>query len=579
MAANDVVQDQVIAWAHNVAQAEDGLLRMVADVVQREFAVLPTADIKAIRKAAHAAVMAAVEEMKVFLTQLYDAARRMMKAIVQAHVGSSIRVMEGSVKTRGLIPYTPAVARQRVAALANTSRWKEQTKRISKRTQSRVRRILADALAKGQLPSEIEARLESEISSPRDWEGFVRTAIQQVNNAAQRDMYDENEDVIGGIQYVGTLDTRTCIVCAADDGKIFWHEPRDGQLSKSDAPSTPRHIRCRCNYVPILRSAEDLARRAGVKLSPDAAKYLDGQAAERKSYSQWLSKMDEGTKRAALGARRYDLYSRGVPITQFAAGGRALTAEQLQGLTPGEIFADDQPETLINAGLDEWWDKNRASQLIDRAPSPSPTVTAAKKPTTIVGTRPRVEVVGDKATVETLVKEVNARQRKQNYGAKARSQMLFQVDRRTVQSYDASVGAAIRRSSCVVTSQSPEETAELALVVANQLGLLADIRVANAPVDWPKAWIRVTRSADGERYYEEISDTPRRGRGWRVIRVPPGSLKTMAAQAQRLTAAESASAPIVHCPHGPMRAVSISGRKVKYKCDRDPSHAESVMIP
>jgi uncharacterized protein with gpF-like domain len=84
------------------------------------------------------------------------------------------------------------------------------------------------------------------------------------------------------LRYLATLDGRTCLVCGPDDGRLFKRdEPR---------PSLPRHINCRCVYVPVTptwrqtgaKNADNLdledPARPAVKHSERTVHHRDGSA-------------------------------------------------------------------------------------------------------------------------------------------------------------------------------------------------------------------------------------------------------------------------------------------------------------
>lgn len=156
--------------------------------------------------------------------------------------------------------------------------------------------------------------------------------------------------------------------------------------------------------------------------------------------------------------------------------------------------------------------------------------------------------------------------------------MLYDVSTGRSTAYDVSTGGAVKRATLSVTSDSPGAVAELALELARGESTFLDMRVRNAPVGWPAAYVRLTRSEDGDRYFEEVSTRPRRG--WAKVRVPPGLLKTLLTGGRRLSEREADQVPIVRCPtHGLMRPVSVSGRRVKYVCPANAGHAEWVTLP
>lgn len=100
-------------------------------------------------------------------------------------------------------------------------------------------------------------------------------------------------------RYVSMLDDRTCIECGALSGKVY--------KSLDDAPTLPRHERCRCFYYPMIGEDEP----------------------KEDSFAGWLERQPESTQRKVLGPSRYALYRAGVTITQFSPDGHALTLKEL----------------------------------------------------------------------------------------------------------------------------------------------------------------------------------------------------------------------------------------------------------
>ena len=76
-------------------------------------------------------------------------------------------------------------------------------------------------------------------------ESVARTYLLSAANYAREQTIEAmGSDLEFSWRYVAALDGRTCPICGADDGKIF---KRNGER-----PSLPRHINCRCVYVPDL---------------------------------------------------------------------------------------------------------------------------------------------------------------------------------------------------------------------------------------------------------------------------------------------------------------------------------------
>jgi len=152
--------------------------------------------------------------------------------------------------------------------------------------------------------------------SRRELEAVVRTAVAGVSDHVHQEIYQANADVIQAVQWVATLDSRTCVVCGLMDGQTF----EIGQ-----GPRAPAHWNCRCVRVPVLKSWKQLGlplkegatgTRAGTAIPPaevrrlrrlggeDKAQLqrrLDGQPAESLTYGQWLKRQSRRVQEEVLG--------------------------------------------------------------------------------------------------------------------------------------------------------------------------------------------------------------------------------------------------------------------------------------
>lgn len=82
--------------------------------------------------------------------------------------------------------------------------------------------------------------------SRRDADAVVRTAVNHTVTRSRELLYEKNADLIKGIQWVSTLDSRTTAICRARDGMIF--KPGDG-------PRPPAHVRCLPGDALVTASA------------------------------------------------------------------------------------------------------------------------------------------------------------------------------------------------------------------------------------------------------------------------------------------------------------------------------------
>lgn len=158
----------------------------------------------------------------------------------------------------------------------------------------------------------------------KDVANIVRTAVAQVASAAREKLFEENEDIIRGVQVVGTLDSHTCEICAAYDGMVF-------DLGVGVGVRIPLHFSCRCTTIPVLKSWKEMGSKVDVSdMPPGTRASVNGQVPATLDYGQWLSRQPTSLQREILGPGRYELFRKGVPVTAFVSDGKALTLEQIR---------------------------------------------------------------------------------------------------------------------------------------------------------------------------------------------------------------------------------------------------------
>ena len=168
----------------------------------------------------------------------------------------------------------------------------------------------------------------------RDAEALVRTSTMSVSNAANLAAFEDNSDLIESVQWVATLDIRTCPTCGVLDGRKWG-------MDDSSHPTPPRHWSCRCMLVPITKSWEQLAReahgnsrlgRALDEMDGPGRAAMDGRDAQALDYQDWFDKQEAARKLEILGRERMKLLDAGQLRFRDMVDGRGnpMTLEQLQ---------------------------------------------------------------------------------------------------------------------------------------------------------------------------------------------------------------------------------------------------------
>lgn len=160
--------------------------------------------------------------------------------------------------------------------------------------------------------------------SQRNAETVVKTAIAHVSNEARQKVYEKNDDIIDGYEWVSTLDSRTSAICRGLDGQKF-------KVGKGPLP--PKHPRCRSTTVPTISSDFDFLD-AGAKR---AAKGAEGgqQVDANTSYYEFLKQQPAWFQDQAIGPVRGKIFrNSGMTPEEFRSAsidgfGRPMTLKQM----------------------------------------------------------------------------------------------------------------------------------------------------------------------------------------------------------------------------------------------------------
>lgn len=192
--------------------------------------------------------------------------------------------------------------------------------------------VLAVALAKGASIPNVAKALRQGTGIVETYRGrlvaIARTEIQRVANTVALRTYDENRDVLSGVQWLATLDSRTCLVCAPLHNQVYRYDEH-GRLP-ADFQQPPLHPRCRCFCVPISKADADL------DLPPELRGFFGDEPAQEVSFDAWLRRQDAPTQREVFGseARRDAWRSGALDLSQFSDRGRVLSLGELRSRYP-----------------------------------------------------------------------------------------------------------------------------------------------------------------------------------------------------------------------------------------------------
>ena len=150
-------------------------------------------------------------------------------------------------------------------------------------------------------------------------EMIARSEIQYVSNQVARQTYTENQDVLKGMQHSSTLDRRTCPACASLDGKVYLF--KDGDI---EAPLLPLHPFCRCCYIPLTKSWEELGVKVPENKKGEAKAFTGNPLKDQLTYGQWLKKQPVAVQKEILGPARFELWDSGQIELKQMTGRRGI---------------------------------------------------------------------------------------------------------------------------------------------------------------------------------------------------------------------------------------------------------------
>lgn len=214
---------------------------------------------------------------------------------------------------------------------------------LSAANMDRIEQNIRDGMATGESIDKIVARIVgtkangyrdgvAEVSR-RSARSMVRTATTHVSNQAAQETWAANESVLKGYRWISTLDTRTTLICAERDGKVY-------ELGKGPVP--PAHPSCRSITVGVTKSWQELGvDRAEVSEGTRAS--MDGQVPKSENFETWLKKQSADRQDEVLGVKRGELFRSGrYKLRDFIDDrGNTITLQELGETAPVAVIATE----------------------------------------------------------------------------------------------------------------------------------------------------------------------------------------------------------------------------------------------
>lgn len=194
------------------------------------------------------------------------------------------------------------------------------------------------------------------IKTRRGAEALVKTAIKHVSTVAQDETYKQNTDLMKGLEWVSTLDSRVTAICLSRDGNIY---PVDS------GPRPPAHMNCRSVMAPVLKTYRELGinveepeqstraylaipakmnvtqyraklRREGLTKDQQnkIINSLSGQT-DSKDFTDFFARQSKEFQETVIGVKRAELYRKGdLKLSDMIRNGQYINLDELRKLHP-----------------------------------------------------------------------------------------------------------------------------------------------------------------------------------------------------------------------------------------------------
>ena len=205
--------------------------------------------------------------------------------------------------------------------------WGKQSPDSVFRFQNAVRRGVTAGLANQHIIKSVRDELGV---SQRHAETLVRTSILTVSNESLMDSYKANADVLKGVEWVATLDSRTCMQCAPRDG-LTWTLDGKGIGHRVSFRTPPIHFSCRCIMSAITRTFKEMGIDLP-ELKPIDRSSVAGPVGGNMDFEAFLKRQGKEFQKEVLGEKRVELWRDGkITLLDLINGqGRVLTLDEIK---------------------------------------------------------------------------------------------------------------------------------------------------------------------------------------------------------------------------------------------------------
>ena len=316
-----VARDMVTAYASAIADLEAEIKRLAAEVAKGKRGTVRLARLRSL-------VIGLRPELEAAQVRLTMVLANGTEAAAATEVAKLARLMPQTIGFSWNTPPVDAITRAAQGPIV--APWRARLAADLVQANTQIGAITARGLARGASMDDIAAMLKGAsgvIETYRDRMVVIaRTEVQRAANEVALASYMANADVLSGVQWLATLDSRTCLRCAPRHNEVY---PMVGGRPVTLSRPPPLHPRCRCFLAPVTKGYADLG------LPPTHANRtrFDGGPAREQSFGAWLRRQPVDVQLEVLGPSRLPIFRAGASLDDFVVGDQILTVDQLRART------------------------------------------------------------------------------------------------------------------------------------------------------------------------------------------------------------------------------------------------------
>lgn len=170
----------------------------------------------------------------------------------------------------------------------------------------------------------------------RNVRALVHSSVMTAANRARLETYRKNMRHAAGVRWLSTLDSHTCMQCAALDGQAWDFDGEPIGETEIAFTMPPAHFSCRCVLTPVPRSLNAILGVTGIdeRIAATATRASAQGPTRARTFAEFLKRQSPEFVENTLGTRRAELYLAGKLTLQdlVSGSGRPLTLDELKAL-------------------------------------------------------------------------------------------------------------------------------------------------------------------------------------------------------------------------------------------------------